>query len=89
MSKSTHLEHLDVGDTQIQIRRVAEDQTAAEEDTDGENGLDEHFLGHINVLGAVEQGRCALQYARSYRLYASRSYRIPPPIHSYMHSQQT
>lgn len=60
-----YLEHLNVRYAQIEIGSVAEDKTAGEEHPNRQNGLEEHILAHMNVLGSVEEVCCALQYAGS------------------------
>ena len=50
-----YLEHLDVRDAEVEISGVAEDEAAAEEQADREDGLDEHLLRHTDVLGSVQQ----------------------------------
>ena len=59
----TYLEHLDVGNAQIEIGSVAEDQTTREEHSNRQNRLEEHILAHMDVLGCVEEVCRALQYA--------------------------
>jgi hypothetical protein len=53
--KSTNLEHLDVRDAEVEIRRVAQNQATAEQQRDWENGFEEHVFIHVNVFRAVEE----------------------------------
>jgi hypothetical protein len=53
--KLTHLEHLDVRDAEVEIRRVAQDQATAEQQRDWENGFEEHVFIHVDVFRAVEE----------------------------------
>jgi len=38
-----HLEHLDVGDREVEIGGIAEDKTTAEEEADRQDGTNESF----------------------------------------------
>ena len=64
----THLEHLDVRDGQMQVRRVAEDQRCTEKKTDWQDAPEEHVLGHVHVLRAIDEVRCSLQDTSANRL---------------------
>ena len=66
--KENYLEHLDVRYAQVQISGVTEDETAAEEGSNGEDRFQEHVLRHIHVLSTVEQRGCSLKYPCAYRL---------------------
>ena len=52
----THLEHLDEGDTEVQVCLVTADQTQTEEETNGHNGAQVDFAGHGHFLSRVEDG---------------------------------
>ena len=67
-SKMTHLEHLDVGHRKVQVCRVAENEGGAEEKADGEDAPEEHVLGHVHVLRAIDEVRCSLQNTGANRL---------------------
>lgn len=54
---SRSLEHLDKGDTQVQVGQVAEDQTQAEHDSNRDNGPQVHASGHLNGLAPIEHRR--------------------------------
>lgn len=57
----TDLEHLDEGDGEEEVCSVTEDEAAAEEDADGQDGPEEELLCHVDVLDTIQQGRCALE----------------------------
>ena len=59
------LEHLDVGDAEIEVGGVAKDEASAEKKADGEDGTDEHVLCEVDVLRAIEEARRPLEYARA------------------------
>ena len=59
----THLEHLDVRDGQMQVRRVAEDQRCTEKKTDGQDAPEEHVFRHVNIFRAVYEVCCPLEDA--------------------------
>ena len=69
----THLEHLDVRDGQMQVRRVAEDQRCTEKKTDGQDAPEEHVLAHVHVPGAIDQVRRPLQDTRADCLWGSKA----------------
>jgi hypothetical protein len=52
----THLEHLNEGDTEVQVCLVTADQTQTEEETYGHNGAQVDFAGHGHLLSRVEDG---------------------------------
>ena len=52
----TDLEHLDEGNTQVQVGLVTADQTQTEEQTDGDNGAEVYAAGHGDLLSRVEDG---------------------------------
>lgn len=56
------LEHLDERDREAEVGVVGKDERAREESTDGEDGADPALAGHLNVLGAVDEGRGALEH---------------------------
>lgn len=49
------LEHLDEGDTEVQVGQVAADQTQTEEDTDGHNGAQVDAARHLDSLATIEE----------------------------------
>lgn len=53
---STYLEHLDKGDTQVQVCLVTADQAHAEEDADGDDGSQVYASGHGHLFPRVEDG---------------------------------
>ncbi len=55
------LEHLDVGDAEIEVGGVAEDEASAEKKADGEDGADKHVLCEVDVLRAIEEARRPLE----------------------------
>ena len=52
---SAYLEHLDEGNTEVQVGQVTTDQTQAEEDTDGNDGTEVDPAGHLDGLSSIEQ----------------------------------
>lgn len=50
-----YLEHLDEGNTQIEIGLVATDQTEGEEEADGDDGAEVDAAGHLDLLATIEQ----------------------------------
>lgn len=63
--KNAHLKHLDVGNAQVQIRSIAENQAAREEETNGQDRANEHFFRHMHIPDAIEEIGCALENART------------------------
>lgn len=70
------LEHLDEGHAEGQVGVVGENEGAREESTDGQDGLEPAVAlevsivsalpyGHLDVLGAIDEGGGALQHACS------------------------
>ena len=51
---STHLEHLDEGNTEVQVGQVTANQTQAEEDTNGDDGTEVDPAGHLDGLSSIE-----------------------------------
>lgn len=47
---STYLEHLDKGDTEVEVCLVTADQAHTEEDTNGDDGSQVHAPGHGHLL---------------------------------------
>ena len=52
---STHLEHLNEGDTEVQICQVAADQAEREEEADRDNSAQVDAASHLNSLATVEE----------------------------------
>lgn len=61
----TYLEHLDVGNAEVQVRSVTKDEAAAEEQPDREDGAHKHRSGHVDVLDAIEQTSRPLKHPRA------------------------
>lgn len=58
----TYLEHLDVSNTQVEVRCVAENQATREQQAYRQDGAEEHVLRHTYILDAVQQIGRLLQY---------------------------
>lgn len=52
----THLEHLNEGNTQIQVSHIAADQAQTEEETDGDDSAQVDTAGHLHGFPAIEKG---------------------------------
>lgn len=52
---------MDVGNTEVKIGGVAQDQARAEQEADGEDGADEHVLGDMDVFRSIQEMGGALQ----------------------------
>lgn len=50
-----HLEHLDISNTEVKISGIAQDQTRAKQDADGEDRPDKHVLGDMDVFRSVQE----------------------------------
>jgi hypothetical protein len=57
----TGLQHLNIRNTEIKISRVAEDEAPGKEESNRENRLDEHLLGHTNAFDAIEEICCPVE----------------------------
>ena len=51
-----YLEHLDKGDTEVEVGLVTADQAQTEEETDGDNGAEVDASVHGHLLARVEDG---------------------------------
>ena len=51
-----HLEHLDEGDTEVQVCLVTADQTQTEEETNWHDRTEVHLASHGHLLSRVEDG---------------------------------
>ena len=67
--RETYLEHLNVRYAEVEVRGIARDERAAEEETDGENRPEEHILGYVNILRTIHEMCCALEDAGAYGLF--------------------
>ena len=54
----SHLEHLNKGNTEIEIGHITTDQAQAEEQTDGNNGTEVNPTGHLDCFPAIKEGSC-------------------------------
>jgi len=54
------LKHLNIGNTEVEISGVAQDQTRAEQEANGEDRADKHVLGDIDVLCSIQEVSGAL-----------------------------
>ena len=52
---------MDISNTEVKIRGVAQDQARAEQEADGKDGADEHILGDMYVFRPVQEMGGALQ----------------------------
>jgi len=55
------LEHLNIRNTEVEIRGVTQDQARAEQEADGEDRADKHVLGDVNLFCSVQEVGGALQ----------------------------
>ncbi len=63
-AQQTHLEHLDEGHAEVEVRQVAADQAEAEAQADGHDGAQIDASRHLDRLAAVEEGGVAGQQLR-------------------------
>jgi hypothetical protein len=54
---STHLQHLNEGDAQIEIGLVSTDQAQTEEEADREDGAEVDLAGHLDSFASIEKSR--------------------------------
>lgn len=50
-----YLDHLNEGNTEVEVGQVAADKTKTEEDTDRDNSAQVNATGHFNRLAAIEE----------------------------------
>lgn len=60
---------MNIRNTEIEIRRIAQNERGAEEETDGQDGAQEHIFRDVHILRTVNEVRCPLQHSRADGLY--------------------
>jgi hypothetical protein len=53
-NRSTDLEHLDKGNTEVKVGQVTADQAQTEEETNGDNGSEVDSTSHLDRLSSIE-----------------------------------
>ena len=61
---------MDVRDAEVKVGGIAENETAGEEEADGEDGTDEKVAGDVDILDAVKEVGSALEDTGTDRLEA-------------------
>jgi len=54
---STHLQHLNEGNTQVEVCLISANQAQAEEETDWENSAEVDLAGHFDGFASIKEGR--------------------------------